>query len=198
MGSHDAPHPVPHIRPLLEPPRLWSRADVLGADCPVPRAPGVYAWWFRDLPGVPTAQARWKDGCALLYVGIAPRKPSSIGPPSRETLRSRIRYHYRGNAEGSTLRRGLGCLLGLELRRVGSGRRFTFAAQEGTLSLWMAGHAFVSWLPCERPWELETALVHRVYLPLNLDQNRGQDFHALLSELQANARVRARELPVLP
>ena len=40
---------------------------------------------------------------------------------------NRIRYHFRGNAEGSTLRLTLGCLLikplGIELRRVGSGKR---------------------------------------------------------------------------
>jgi hypothetical protein len=51
---------------------------------------------------------------------------------------SRNRYHYRGNAEGSTLRLTLGCLLssslGLRLRRVGSGKRLTFADGEARLS----------------------------------------------------------------
>ncbi|WP_386143941.1 GIY-YIG nuclease family protein [Streptomyces yanii] len=42
---------------------------------------------------------------------------------STQNLRTRVRYHYRGNAAGSTLRLTLGCLLGLELRRVGSGKR---------------------------------------------------------------------------
>ncbi|WP_394816236.1 GIY-YIG nuclease family protein [Streptomyces mooreae] len=42
---------------------------------------------------------------------------------STQNLRKRVRYHYRGNAAGSTLRLTLGCLLGLELRRVGSGKR---------------------------------------------------------------------------
>ncbi|MET9440781.1 GIY-YIG nuclease family protein [Streptomyces sp. NPDC006610] len=45
---------------------------------------------------------------------------------STQNLRKRVRYHYRGNAAGSTLRLTLGCLLGLELRRVGSGKRMTF------------------------------------------------------------------------
>ncbi|WP_323183900.1 MULTISPECIES: GIY-YIG nuclease family protein [unclassified Streptomyces] len=44
---------------------------------------------------------------------------------SAQNLRKRVRYHYRGNAAGSTLRLTLGCLLGLELRRVGSGKRMT-------------------------------------------------------------------------
>ena len=50
-------------------------------------------------------------------------------------MRERIRYHYQGNAEGSTLRLTLGCLLSeeldIELRRVGSGKRMTFAEGGG-------------------------------------------------------------------
>jgi len=46
-------------------------------------------------------------------------------------MRERIPYHYKGNAEGSTLRLTLGCPLSeeldIELRRVGSGKRVTFA-----------------------------------------------------------------------
>jgi hypothetical protein len=57
----------------------------------------------------------------------------------------RIRYHYSGNAAGSTLRLNLGCLLaerlGIQLRRVGSGQRLTFAAGEARLSAWMADNA---------------------------------------------------------
>ena len=52
-------------------------------------------------------------------------------------MRERIRYHYQGNAEGSTLRLTLGCLLSeeldIELQRVGSGKRMTFAEGEGIL-----------------------------------------------------------------
>ena len=66
-------------------------------------------------------------GKALLYIGIAPDKASK--PNSRQSLLHRIRYHYQGNAEGSTLRRTLGVLLeeksGFPLRRVGSGERIT-------------------------------------------------------------------------
>lgn len=58
---------------------------------------------------------------------------------STQNLRKRVRYHYRGNAAGSTLRLTLGCLLGMELRRVGSGKRMTFGkAGETALSQWMA------------------------------------------------------------
>ncbi|MEV6500759.1 GIY-YIG nuclease family protein [Streptomyces prunicolor] len=69
----------------------------------------------------------------MLYVGIAPRYMANR--TSTQNLRKRVRYHYRGNAAGSTLRLTLGSLLGLELRRVGSGKRMTFGkAGEATPS----------------------------------------------------------------
>ncbi|WP_374939609.1 GIY-YIG nuclease family protein [Streptomyces sp. UH6] len=52
-------------------------------------------------------------------------------PTSTQNLRKRVRYHCRGNAAGSTLRLTLGCLPGLELRRVGSGKRMTFGKAGG-------------------------------------------------------------------
>jgi hypothetical protein len=75
----------------------------------------------------------------MLYVGISPKaSPKNGKPPSRQTLRSRVRYHYCGNAEGSTLRLTLGCLLAeklcMDLRRVGSGKRRTFFHGERLLS----------------------------------------------------------------
>jgi hypothetical protein len=124
---------------LVSPVKLWSRDEVLAGDC-VPRAPGVYAWWFRDIPlGVPTNGCVQRDGSTLLYIGIAPKAPPANGArSSTQTLRHRIRYHISGNAEGSTLRLTLGCLLaeklGIELRRVGSGKRITFADGEAKLS----------------------------------------------------------------
>jgi hypothetical protein len=121
--------------------------------------------------------------------------------PSTQSLWHRIRYHYRGNAEGSTLRLTLGCLLaqqlGIQLRRVGSGKRMTFAAGEPVLSEWMAHNAFVTFQECERPWELEAQLVRAVSLPLNLDQNRNHHFHSTLTELRKAAKQLARSMDVL-
>ncbi|MFE7860028.1 GIY-YIG nuclease family protein [Streptomyces sp. NPDC057403] len=116
---------------------------------------------------------------------------------STQNLRKRVRYHYRGNAAGSTLRLTLGCLLGLELRRVGSGKRMTFGkAGEVTLSQWMADNARVCWIERSEPWDLESQLIQQLDLPLNLDQNRHNAFHGRLKELRAQARRLARELPV--
>lgn len=105
---------------ILNPPRLWSRAEVLAKDCPIPKAAGIYAWYFRAVPpGVPTTGCHRTQGGTLLYVGISPSKPGGSG----QRMDQRVRHHYKSNAEGSTLRLSLGCLLaeelGIELRRVG-------------------------------------------------------------------------------
>ena len=77
---------------------------------------------------------RARDGISLSGILVMP-------PRERVPLV----IYYGGNAEGSTLRRTLGCLLaeqlGIELRRVGSGRRFTFLRGEQALSGWMAQNA---------------------------------------------------------
>ncbi|MFF8906425.1 GIY-YIG nuclease family protein [Streptomyces olivaceoviridis] len=48
----------------------------------------------------------------------------------------------------------------------------------------------------DEPWVLEAQLISRLDLPLNLDQNRHNAFHSHLKELRAQARRRARELPI--
>src|SRR5260370_14494090 len=98
---------------LLRPQRLWSRAEVLARPSPVPKAPGVYAWYFRNLANlVPSRDCLTVGEFRLLYIGISPSAPPSNGKlPSKQSLNHRIRYHMRGTAEGSTLRLSLGCIL---------------------------------------------------------------------------------------
>ncbi|GAA2441965.1 GIY-YIG nuclease family protein [Streptomyces macrosporus] len=178
-----------HAAALTSPARLWSADEVLARPGPVPAAPGVYGWHFTKAPSPDLPAGR------LLYVGIAPRHMANR--TSAQNLRTRVRYHFRGNAEGSTLRLTLGCLLGLELRRVGSGKRMTFGKDgEAELSQWMAEHARVCWVEHPEPWALESDLITSLDLPLNLDQNRHNGFHARLTEIRAQARQRARELPI--
>jgi hypothetical protein len=178
------------IAMLQRPARLWTRSQVLERPSPVPAVPGIYGWQFVEPPDATL------DANRLLYVGIAPRHMSTRS--STQTLRHRIRYHFRGNAEGSTLRLTLGCLIGLELRRVGSGKRMTFGpAGEATLSEWMAENARVCWCPCATPWTVESTAIARADLPLNLDQNRHHPFHPLLTLARAEAKAKARALPVL-
>jgi hypothetical protein len=151
---------------------------------------------------VPTEGCHQLDGQALLYVGIAPKETKGGNTmPSKRTLRCRMRDHYRGNAEGSTLRLTLGCLLadtlGIQLRRVGSGKRFTFTNPgEQRLDAWMARHAAVAVLPTDRPWEVEHHLLGALSLPLNLRDNR-HPFVKNLARVRGEARERAKGLPVV-
>ncbi|WP_232110864.1 GIY-YIG nuclease family protein [Nocardia wallacei] len=183
--------------------RPYCRAEVLTKPSPVPAARGVYGWWFRRLPaGIDAGCCVTKDGLTLLYTGIGPSKPPSNGKaPSRQTLRSRIRTHYTGNAAGSTLRLTLGCLLsdqlGIELRLFGSGRRLHFGSGERLLSQWMHENALVSWITDPTPWELEDELIATLDLPLNLKGNARNGFHTVLTAARSAARIRAAGLPVL-
>ena len=107
-----------------------------------PKSPGVYAWFFASAPPeVPTNRCVMRDGRYLLYVGISPSSPQS-----RQTLRSRIRSHFRGNAQASTLRMTLGCLLGMRLFMIGASERLVSGQAERELSDWMAANAGVAWV----------------------------------------------------
>jgi hypothetical protein len=189
---------------LLTPRKLWRSEEIVGArPSPVPAAPGVYAWYFRQTPGaIDIGGCHIFNGMPMLYVGIAPKAPYADGRRSKTTLRQRMTYHYNGNAEGSTLRLTLGCLLaeqlGIELRRVGSGKRRTFSAGEALLTSWMAENAFACWTQHPEPWALEEELIAQHDLALNLDQNKRNNFHAHLSAARRAAKERAAQLPILP
>jgi hypothetical protein len=190
---------------LLYPDRLYTALDVGGLPCPVPPRPGVYAWYFDEPPlGVDITACHQVDDRYLLYVGISPKAPSLNGrSPSRSTLRQRIRTHYLGNAEGSTLRRTLGCLLssnlGIALRRVGSGSRYTFTNPgEQILDRWMRQHAFVCWIETNAPWEIEAHLLSSgLSLPLNVDGNPCQEAVAAVRTVRLRARQLADQLDII-
>lgn len=179
---------------------LHSRAEVLICQCPVPAKDGLYAWYFSDVPEIiSTEDCLTIDGKTLLYIGIAPDKASK--PNSRQSLRGRIRYHYRGNAEGSTLRRTLGILLepksGFPLRRVGSGKRITLThGGERYLDEWMGQNAFVAWVACFEPWLLERVFLGEFSCPLNLKDNDHHSFSPVLKRQRREALRRAREMPI--
>ena len=136
-------------------------------------------------------------GLTLLYSGISPKAPPRSGRnTSEQTLWNRIRYHFNGNAKGSTLRLTLGTLLaktfGIELRRVGSGKRMTFGDGEEAISRWMGENPFVIWAVHPRPWELESNVIRNRLLPLNIDNNRSHVFHPVLSQVRQQAKQNAR------
>jgi hypothetical protein len=192
------------VEHFLKPERLWRRDEVVQRPSPIPAVPGVYGWWFDRLPAqIDVAACHQLQDFVLLYTGISPKRPPMNGrPPSRGQLRQRIRTHYSGNAEGSTLRKTLGCLLarelGIQLRRVGSGNRRTFVDGEHRLSAWMSDHAFAGLLPNEQPWDMEDELIRRLDLPLNLEGNGHNAFHPELTRVRALAVAEANALPVVP
>ena len=185
------------LRYITHPRIIFSRSSVLSRPCPVPAEPGVYAWFFKDVPpGVPTEGCISENDLHLLYVGISPDKLGK--PDSRQNLRTRISNHYRGNAEGSTLRRSLGILLqpfsGFPLRRVGSGRRMTFThIGEQWLDNWMEENAFVAWFEDDAPWVIEDALLASIGLPLNIKGNKHHPFSSDLSQMRRQALQKARD-----
>lgn len=185
------------IDALLNPTVLLTRDEVLSRSTELPKAPGIYAWYFNEVPpGIQTDGLHRVDDGFLLYAGISPKKPrQEDGKPSRGTLRSRLRSHYRGNASQSTLRLTLGSLLhpvlGIRLEQSISGR-FTFGDGEVALSEWMARHSRVCWSVNPEPWLVESAFIVTVPLRLNLDQNRNSEFHAQLTQARAEQRALAR------
>jgi hypothetical protein len=110
-------------------------------------------------------------------------------------------HHYRGNAEGSTLRRTLGVLLesksGFPLRRVGSGKRITLThAGERYLDEWMQRNAFVAWIVYPKPWTIEKTILCEISCPLNIQDNHHNPFAAVLNKMRREALRRARALPI--
>jgi len=184
--------------------RLYSREEVIASPPPIPVTGGVYGWWFDVPPAVMDISGCYeRAGYWLLYTGISPTRPPANGrPPSKSGLRKRIRTHCAGNAEGSTLRKTLGCLLSeqldIELRRVGSGNRRTFVRGEKALSAWMGQHARVGFELHERPWELEDHLMASLDVPLNLQGNSRNRFHPELTAARSKSVARANALPTLP
>jgi hypothetical protein len=182
---------------LIAPDRLWSRSEILARPCPVPPKPGVYAWFFKEIPSpVPVDGCVTWQGLTMLYVGISPsRLAISTGSTAKQNLRTRIRHHFRGNAYGSTLRLSLGCMLseslGIRLQQVGKKRKH-FADGERVLSQWMEKNAFVAWVVQEKPWELEEHLIDQLNLPLNLRGNENHHFYPLLSQIRKECKRAAR------
>jgi DNA-binding PadR family transcriptional regulator len=183
------------------PGHLYSRAEVLSNPCPVPRAHGVYAFFFKEIPpGVPVDGCLNQEGLTLLYIGISPDKKGSAN--ATQTLQQRVRYHFNGNADGSTLRRSLGILLekksGFPLRMVGSGKKMTLTSEgEEWLNRWMQENAFLTWVENENPWDIENELFHARSLPLNIQGNKHNRFAAELTRIRMEAIANAKYAPAV-
>jgi hypothetical protein len=183
------------------PEHLYSREEVLSNPCPVTKANGVYAWFFKEVPPcVPIEGCLTHNGLTLLYIGISPDKKGESN--SAQTLQQRVRYHFKGNADGSTLRRSLGILLakesGFPLRKVGSGKKMTLTNKgEQWLDHWMQKNAFVTWIENDAPWDFAKKLFHSLSLPLNIQGNKHHPFAAVLTQIRNEAIAQAKYSPVV-
>jgi hypothetical protein len=138
-----------------------------------------------------------REGATLLYEGETGKK----------TLWDKLKsQHFGGNAESSTLRQTLGCLLEHELGTVlmlklGSGKPSkTFMEKEAVLTCWMADNARVAWVKTPKPEVVEDRLleVQGRCLPLNIKRNPNNPFHARLKELRQRAMRRAERACGVP
>jgi hypothetical protein len=174
---------------LLHPRRLYGVAELSDAPTLIPQEGGVYAWWFsKTPPEVPIDDTAVHEGRRLLYVGIAPRKPSAGGSVSSRTLRHRLLTHCRGPIASSTLRRTLAVLLaqdlGLSITRATSLKLKMPAEHEARLTRWMNENAQVVWSTCPAPWEIEDHLIQGTRLPLNI-RGSSDPFAKKLSKLRS-------------
>ena len=179
-------------QPLLHPSRFYQVSEISATPALVPRLAGVYAWWFSKVPdGVPHEGVIERDNLLLLYVGIAPRRPSAVGGVSKRTLRNRLLNHCRGPIGSSTLRRTLVAILGAELRlrpvRRSNGKLSMSPEDESSLSRWMDDHARVNWIANSEPWEIEDYLISEgARLPLNI-RGSSDPFATQLSQLRSQS-----------
>ncbi|MGE0601202.1 MAG: GIY-YIG nuclease family protein [Dehalococcoidia bacterium] len=161
---------------------MWARTELLSEPSSIPRAQGIYGWYFDEPPHPAcTNVGTVVNGWSLLYVGIAPGRVGSTS-----NLRTRLRSHLKGNARGSTLRLTLGCLLAerLGLRPVARSGGLHFGSGEDAISAWLGSHARVSWVELDNPWTVEADVVKRIGAPLNRQHNETHEFYPILGTLR--------------
>jgi len=184
-----------YLRAITQPTRLYIPSQVLGS-IPSDVKKGVYAWWFRNIPpDVPVDGTVVADDRHLLYIGTGP-----VSPTSKSNLRERLRSHVSPDASRSTLRKSLGCILEFPFeitRKSKNNLHYGLGECEARLSQWLEKNARVSWAAHPSPWELESYLIKRLALPLNVDENGHCEFACRLHErrkaLFAEARAKLGE-----
>jgi len=180
------------VAQVVHPLSLVEVANVRSA----PKARGIYGWWFPSGSlSVPERDYSSVEGFELLYVGIAPRKPTVDGRESASTLRPRLVKHATGDASRSTLRLTLGILLAdrLDLVLSSNSSRLNFGPTGEThLSTWLSEHARVSWVEHSQPWFIEDKMLEQSTLALNVDGREHDPFARELKQRRIDARRTAR------
>jgi hypothetical protein len=160
----------------------------------VDEAPGFYAWWSRperlvdSTPRIPAVHPpRGPGDWVLLYVGIAPKRPSRTG--GDRTIAARVSKDHRGgNIGGSTFRQSLAALLREHLGLVAkSGHDRPRLIDEKPLSAWIDKHCALTTAITDKPWSIEDEVIRELRAPLNLRPGY-HPFRLLVQEARAALR----------
>ena len=190
----------------VSPNRIWPRRELEKE--PPPTSPGVYAWYFNiklcnkllfnildvgdpDYVKGRIFKKRWKR----VYIGKGINLKRRI-----------LGYHFCGDADVSSLRMSLGCLLVKELKiclwkrpRPKEGEYgYTFGDEgEEKLSKWMAKNAWVAWSESSNYEKLEEQAIIEYSPVLNTigNQRPFAPLKVLKSELKECALLRGNKPP---
>lgn len=135
-----------------------------------PNSPGIYIVCVRNKNELPDEMKQLTyteyNNLPIIYVGI-----------SKRSLKKRdYRQHLSGNARGSTLRKSLGTLMGLERKyskKEEGTSKYKFTPEcEARLSDWMSINIVFYHLVVENPGPQEQELIECYNPPLNISGNK--------------------------
>jgi hypothetical protein len=132
------------------------------------------------------------------------REPASYAFPNHlvlyigasvESVRRRLRTHVVGESYGSTFRMGLGVLLesalGLNVTTM-PGRSYFRFTPETPLTRWVTEHVTAGYHLCDRPYDLEEALLRDDDSLLNVVGRPSTEFTRRMLRLRARYNTRSR------
>ena len=167
---------------LLRTGKLHAFNEIAEASKEVAGKPGIYSWWFKEVPPViPIEGTIIRENKWLLYVGIG------------GDLRKRLKNHLAPRCSSSTLRYSLAATLADNLDIQGtyrlSGKKKTkkillLKDGEQKLTEWMGTNAYVSWVVCDDPRAIELKLLEgktdgAARFPINMTRLSGEFRHEL-------------------
>ncbi len=180
------------VKKLTKTGKMYSCEEFFSLPFDILNKPGIYAFYFKDMPS-----------CALTDKHEVPEdEPLYIGMSDKRTLLERIDEHHDKTAAESTLRFSLGVLFQEEMGfslRITSGvpPKFRFCQDgENWISRWINNNALIRFVEYKNPASIERRVIRKVSPSLNIEHSEN-DFVSKLRRMRALARAKARRLPPL-